>query len=141
MMRELFADTFYWVALINPSDDWYQPVLSFSQSLGQIPIVTTEEVLTEVLAFYAKSNQRMRMRTISFVERILNHADIQVVQQSHTSFCHGFELYRDRPDKGYSLTDCISMNTMRDRGITEALTHDQHFAQEGFVILFRSKDP
>jgi uncharacterized protein len=46
-MRTLFADTFYWVALINPGDDWYSRVLSISQSLGQIRLVTTDEVLTE----------------------------------------------------------------------------------------------
>jgi predicted nucleic acid-binding protein len=45
-------------------------------------------------------------------------------------------LYKARADKGYSLTDCISMNTMRERNLTEVLTHDQHFAQEGFSLLF-----
>jgi predicted nucleic acid-binding protein len=38
-------------------------------------------------------------------------------------------------DKGYSLTDCISMNVMRDRGINDVLTQDKQFAQEGFNIL------
>ena len=49
----------------------------------------------------------------------------------------GLELYRARPDKHYSLTDCISMQTMRKEGITEALTNDPHFEQEGFLALFR----
>jgi hypothetical protein len=46
-------------------------------------------------------------------------------------------LYIQRPDKGYSLTDCISMQTMRREGLTEALTKDRHFEQEGFQVLFR----
>jgi len=46
-------------------------------------------------------------------------------------------LYEARPDKGYSLTDCISMQTMRREGITEVLTDDRHFEQEGFHALFR----
>jgi predicted nucleic acid-binding protein len=46
-------------------------------------------------------------------------------------------LYAARPDKGYSLTDCISMQTMRKEGLTEALTNDRHFEQEGFRVLFR----
>lgn len=50
----------------------------------------------------------------------------------------GLDLYGARPDKGYSLTDCISMQTMRDRGIVEVLTHDHHFEQEGFVLLLRT---
>lgn len=46
-------------------------------------------------------------------------------------------LYGARPDKGYSLTECISMQTMRREGLTEALTNDRHFEQEGFQALFR----
>ena len=49
----------------------------------------------------------------------------------------GLELYDARPDKGYSLIDCISMHTMRAEGLTEALTNDRHFEQEGFRALFR----
>ncbi len=55
--------------------------------------------------------------------------------QSHQTFLDGLALYKARPDKGYSLTDCISMEAMRQEGITEILTHDGHFTQEGFVIL------
>jgi hypothetical protein len=42
-------------------------------------------------------------------------------------------LYQSRLDKGYSLTDCISMQTMRREGLTEVLTNDRHFEQEGFA--------
>jgi uncharacterized protein len=60
---------------------------------------------------------------------------MQVIQQTHESFLAGILLYENRIDKGYSLTDCISMNTMRQLSINEILTHDRHFTQEGFVIL------
>lgn len=60
------------------------------------------------------------------------------MEQSHQSFLGGLNLYEQRVDKGYSLTDCVSMNTMRKLGIREVLTHDRHFAQEGFVVLFDS---
>ncbi|MFI5386712.1 MAG: nucleic acid-binding protein, partial [Fimbriimonadales bacterium] len=43
--------------------------------------------------------------------------------------------YKARPDKEYSLADCISMEAMRQEGITEILTHDNHFTQEGFTKL------
>jgi predicted nucleic acid-binding protein len=46
-------------------------------------------------------------------------------------------LCEARPDKGYSLVDCISMQTMRTEGLTEALTNDRHFEQEGFRAPFR----
>ena len=47
----------------------------------------------------------------------------------------GLALYERRPDKQYSLVDCISMNVMRQERIQEILTHDRHFSQEGFVCL------
>ena len=136
-MKTVFADTFYWVSLINPRDNQYSRVITVSNSLGDIQIVTTDEVLAEVLAFYSKSGTRMRQRTVNLVKSILNNTNIQVVEQTHESFLSGLELYQNRLDKGYSLTDCISMNTMKQSGIVEVLTHDQHFAQEGFVILFK----
>jgi uncharacterized protein len=49
----------------------------------------------------------------------------------------GIDLYADRRDKGYSLTDCVSMWEMRQRGIFEVLSHDSYFEQEGFVLLLR----
>ncbi len=135
-MRELFADTFYWVALINPEDDWHKEVLKVSYSLTETLLITTEEILGEVLAFYSKSGDRQRKKTVNFVDNILDNSQVKVIEQSHQSFTQGLELYRQRLDKGYSLTDCISMNTMRKLGIAEILTHDIHFTQEGFRILF-----
>jgi hypothetical protein len=52
----------------------------------------------------------------------------------------GLRLHRDRPDKAWSLTDCISFHLMREKGITKALAHDEHFEQAGFVALLR-RDP
>ena len=60
---------------------------------------------------------------------------MDVVEQSRQSFLRGLDLYRRRPDKGYSLTDCVSMATMRSLGIRDVLTADDHFRQEGFVLL------
>ena len=136
-MKPVFADTFYWVALINPGDDWHSLVLEISRSLDQTKLVTTEEVLTEVLTFYAESGSSMRQRTVAFIDSILNNDGIQVLEQTHQSFQDGLALYHQRPDKGYSLTDCISMQIMRQLEIAEVLTHDKHFTQEGFSIAFK----
>ena len=45
--------------------------------------------------------------------------------------------YEQRPDKNYSLPDCIAMNVMEKEGIAEVLTSDHNFEQEGFTILMR----
>ena len=79
----------------------------------------------------------MRRKAVTNVQHILDDPGVQVVPQSRESFLSGIALYEARPDKGYSLTDCISMQTMRNKGLTEALTNDRHFEQEGFRALFR----
>lgn len=71
---------------------------------------------------------------------MLSDSGIEVVAQSHESFLAGLALYeRRRPDKQYSLVDCISMNVMRKKRIREILTHDRHFSQEGFLRLLEQQ--
>ncbi len=135
-MNLVFADTFYWIALSNPRDAYYQRALEFSNTLAASVIVTTEEVLTEFLDFCAFDSQ-FRMEAVLVVQYLLTEPQVRVVPQSRASFLAGLELYRSRPDKGYSLTDCISMQTMRRESILVALTNDRHFQQEGFRAAFR----
>lgn len=128
----VFADTFFWIALTDPTDVFHLRAREFRGEL-----VTTDEVLTEYLTFFCAASQVMRGQVARVVEDILLDPDIEVVPQSHASFLAGLTLYRDRPDKGYSLTDCVSMQTMRAMGLSEVLTGDRHFEQEGFKALFR----
>ncbi|WP_017295691.1 type II toxin-antitoxin system VapC family toxin [Geminocystis herdmanii] len=95
-MRKIFVDTFYWVALINPQDDWHKEVLKISYLLSEITFVNTEEVLTEVLAFYSKSGYNLKKRTTNFVKSILENTQIEVIEQTHKSFSLGFKLYQQR---------------------------------------------
>ena len=69
------------------------------------------------------------------IENLLIEPDVLVVDQTSEGFHDGMTFYKSRLDQGYSLTDCISMNICRDRGITDVLTHDDHFRQEGFTVL------
>jgi uncharacterized protein len=89
-----------------------------------------------VLTFFASDNW-LRTRAVETVREILSDPAVHIIPQSHDSFTSGFDLYAARPDKGYSLTDCISMQTRRREGLMEALTNDRHFEQEGFRVLFR----
>ena len=80
----------------------------------------------------------MRREGVELIDDILSDPNITVFAQTAETFAQGFELYRNRMDKGYSLVDCISMNTMDEYGITQVLTGDHHFDQEGrFVALMR----
>ncbi len=134
-MKQLFADTFYWVALINKKDNWHQRVIEVTSTLKNVEIVTTDEVLIEVLNFLS-AIVPLRRRTVQFVDDIMQNPHIKVIPQNRESFLEGFNLYRRRLDKEYSLTDCISMTVMQRLKINEVLTHDNHFKQEGFIILF-----
>lgn len=135
-MNRVFADTFYWIALINPADRYARDVDRFDDLLSGGRVQTTEEVLVEVLTFFA-SDSWLRSRAVETVREIFSDPSVRVIPQSHESFLTGFDLYAARPDKGYSLTDCISMQTMWREGLTEVLTSDRHFEQEGFRALFR----
>jgi len=90
-------------------------------------IVTTDEVLGEYLAFFAGARPSVRAQAGNNVADLIKNPVVLVVPQSRESFLAGLELYRARTDKGYSLVDCISMQTMRQNGLTEVLTNDRHF--------------
>jgi uncharacterized protein len=134
-MSRIFADTVYWIAAANRKDQWHTKVVRAVRSLGAMMLVTTEEVLDEFLTHYSGHDPAMRGVAASTVRKALSNPLVTVLPQSHQSFLSGLALYEARPDKGYSLTDCISMETMRAEGISEILTHDNHFTQEGFTIL------
>jgi len=136
-MKQLFADTFYWVALYSPRDRWHRQAVDLSRTFGAHHLWTTEEVLTEFLAICSPLGLRSRQRVFNLARRILADPGITVLPQTHESFLEGLTLYEQRPDKHYSLTDCISMNVMRRHGLTEVLSYDHHFKQEGFQLLFR----
>lgn len=119
-------------------DQWHNACRQTMQNLGKnIRFVTTYEVLTEFLASVSRARPETRLRAVATVRDIIAAPNITLIEQSHDLFTRGLELYAGRPDKRYSLTDCISMTVMRDQNITEALTHDRDFENEGFVRLIR----
>jgi len=135
-MPRYFVDTFYWVALSNVRDQWHARVMAFSRSLHDSHLYTVDEVLAEYLTFYSATRPQAREDAVQTVRDILRDPHMTVIPQSHASFLDAFALYASRPDKEYSLVDCVSMQVMRREGLTEALTNDHHFVQEGFRIAF-----
>jgi predicted nucleic acid-binding protein len=131
-----FADTFYWIALIFPRDAFHAAVSSFSRTLGSVRLVTTDEVLTEVLSHFAGHGPYWRAKIATLVHAVRSDPDVDVLPQTRADFDAALALYEARPDKEYSLTDCRSMVALWALGIIEVLTHDHHFTQEAFTILF-----
>ncbi len=136
-MTALFADTFYWIALADSADNAHRRALTLTAERVTSRIFTTDEVLTEYLTFFSTAPEQFRTEAAESVEGLLASSAVRVIPQSRESFRAGLRLYRARPDKGYSLVDCISMPAMRKEGLTAVLTNDRHFEQEGFRALFR----
>lgn len=134
-MSIVFADSLYWIALINSRDQWHERAISIKTTLADAGLVTTESVLIEVANFFAEYGDIMRRKVALSIRTILIDEQMDVLAETRQTLLDGLATYESRADKGYSLTDCIAMNVMRKRGITEVLTHDIHFTQEGFHIL------
>lgn len=133
-MKVFFADTFYFVALLSPSDKCFEMARRFT--VGQAAtLVTTPWVLLELANALAKSKTRGAFvetwDALQFDEQVI------ITELTDESFHRGIELYRARKDKNWSLTDCISFTVMNERGITDALTGDHHFEQAGFRTLLK----
>ena len=111
-------------------------MLAFHTTLDTYRLYTTDEVLMEFLTFYSEGAPHVRRRAALFARSILANPFIIVVPQTHTSFLEGLRLYEARLDKEYSMTDCISMLVMSRERLTDVLTNDHHFTQEGYTILF-----
>ncbi len=138
-MKMVFADTVYWIAVVRPNDPWRGSAMEAKSSLGNVRLLTTDEVLSEFLAALSKGGEHLRRQASRMVRAMLANPNVKVLPQSRDSFLTGLKLYEQRPDKAYSLTDCISMNAMNSESVSEVLTNDDHFAQEGFNVLIAKK--
>jgi predicted nucleic acid-binding protein len=132
MTPAVFGDTFYFLAFLNEKDDQQKRAAALTNSLrGQS--VTTAWVMTELADGLADTPGRSLFRP--FLAQFQSDPRGVVIPFSQELFERGADLYDHRPDKEWSLTDCISFVVMTDHNITEALTGDHHFEQAGFVAL------
>jgi predicted nucleic acid-binding protein len=133
-MTTRFADSFYFLALLNLGDAAHSAAVRLATA-GRGRIVTTAWILTEVAdAMASPANRPLFLRMI---EGFRTLGTVEVVPPDPELFDRGLDLYARRPDKSWSLTDCISFVVMTERGLNEALTGDHHFEQAGFVSLLR----
>lgn len=133
-MNRCFADTYYFLALLNPHDEAHERAVEFNAS-SRRPLVTTAFILIEVADALADTDARplfARLRA-----RMESDKRAAIVPPSRDLFERGVDLYENRRDKGWSLTDCTSFVVMRDDGIMDALTADHHFEQAGFNAILR----
>lgn len=134
-MAEIFLDASYAIALASRSDQHHARAVELAKRIeaGKIPLVTTRAVVLEIGNVLAK--QRYRRTAVTLLESIEDDKRIDVVPLTEGLVSQAFELYKQRTDKEWGLTDCISFILMRERGLQEALTADGHFRQAGFRAL------
>jgi predicted nucleic acid-binding protein len=129
-----FADTFALIAWLNPHDNAHARVTAYLDGFtGRL--VTTEWVLMELAD--ALSAPEARATTVEFLRAVRADPLFDVVGYGQGVYQTGFDLFATRPDKSWSLTDCISFGVMAERGIRDALTADHHFEQAGFRAAFK----
>ena len=138
MIETVFWDTAAFVALGNARDDLHRIAVDVSQELAQakVHVLTTDAVLIEVANTF--SQVAWRSTAWRLVDALQESVALQIATIVHVGadlWQRGWHLYRNRADKDWGLTDCISFVVMDDFGVRRAFTHDRHFEQAGFVRL------
>ncbi len=137
MRNEIFLDTAYAIAVITPSDDFHVQAVSLAYKLkaAGTRLITTQAILLEIGNAFSK--HRYRQNTIDLLDSLEADPNIKIIQISKSLYLQAFQLFKERSDKEWGLTDCVSFVVMQQRRITQALTADKHFEQAGFQALLR----
>ena len=135
----IFLDTAYVFALVNTRDQWHTRARQWQAALTEErrPLLTSEFVLMEIGAGLA--TVRFRRHAVQVIETLAASSLVEVIPASSEVLAAGLALYRNRDDKEWGLTDCTSFELMRQRGVRDALTTDEHFEQAGFRVLLREQ--
>lgn len=130
--NSLFIDTSGWMALLRSDESEHTTAIDLFDSYSNS--LTTNYVLAELIPL-ANSRGLPRKTTHKFIREIEASELVQVVWVENEFHEHAMKLLESRLDKNYSLCDAVSFIVMRKYGLTDALTTDKHFEQEGFVRL------
>ena len=135
--NEVFLDAAYAIALSVSNDQHHEQAMALRTELKLAPkrLVTTRAVLLEIGNALAKS--RYRVAAIQLLESLEGDPSVEIIPMSEELYDRALQLYRDRLDKEWGITDCVSFVVMLDRGLTSALTTDEHFQQAGFRAMLR----
>jgi hypothetical protein len=133
-MSDCFADTYFFVALLFENDEAHAEAQARAADLSE-RLYTSVWVLTEVADALAVPGRRERF--LPFLQFLRANPLVTIVPAEQTLFDRAAALYDQRPDKAWSLTDCISFVIMQDCGLRDALTGDHHFEQAGFNVLMK----
>ncbi|MCA2811936.1 MAG: type II toxin-antitoxin system VapC family toxin [Microcystis sp. M090S1] len=137
-MRKIFLDTAYLQALVDTRDSLHQSSVAITDELDIFLSVTSEMVLTELLNALSGRGGYLRDAALDIVDKLHQDSSVEIIPQTSQLFTEALLFYRQRRDKSYRLTDCASMLIMRQQNLSDVLTFDRHFQQEGFNALLRN---
>ncbi len=136
-MNVVFLDTSGLVAVVNTDDQWHTQAEKVWSELivTQTDLVTSSLVLIEL----ADGLSRIRHRPLAtqIVDGLRASERVTIIQSDATIEKLAWKLFRDRRDKEWGMTDCVSMTLMTEQAIGRIFTADSHFIQAGFEILVK----
>jgi uncharacterized protein len=136
-LTPIFLDTAYVYALVNKRDQWHKQAVEWQRKLAieRRSLVTTELILVEIADGLAAV--KFRAQAVQVLTALQYNRFVKVIPLTSSLFSDALDLYRQRQDKDWGLTDCASFVVMREYGLHESLTVDEHFEQAGFRALLR----
>jgi predicted nucleic acid-binding protein len=135
---EIFLDTAYAIALSSSGDEHHEKALFLADQLETdgTKLITTRAIMLEI--GNALSKQPHRQAAVELLESLEQDPSVEIIPLTEELYKQAFELYQQRPDKEWGMTDCISFIVMSERNLQEALTTDKHFQQAGYKALLRA---
>jgi uncharacterized protein len=139
LSEPLFLDSAYAIALASAQDAHHRAAAGLAAEIKsrQLRMATTEAVLLEIGNALAKP--RFRPAAVALLDTLFSDPLVEVAPLTTELMQRGLELFRQRADKSWGLTDCVSFIVMQERRMSQALTTDEHFEQAGFEALLRDE--
>ncbi len=131
-MKRVFVDTSGWFAAASRRDHDHSAVKQYLKE-NTPPLLTTDYVVDESVTLLL--SRLGHTAAVRYLDSLLASPRIELIYLKRQSIEAAMRLFRERPDKGWSLTDCTSFVIMEELGLNTALALDDHFRQAGFTTV------
>lgn len=132
-----FLDTAFVQALLNKNDQYHGIAkLRLNELRTAKEVWITEAILIEIGNALSVAHRA----AVRFINQCYATPNIHVVPVDTKLLNRALDLYDERADKEWGLTDCLSFVMMSDQSLTDAMTPDRHFLQAGFRALMRDSE-
>lgn len=131
-MTPAFIDTEAWFALADARSATHEKTAE-AISRHSDALLTTSFVFAELIALIVSRKGHQLAARIG--ERIRTNPHVLLVHPDDRQLARAWQRFVERPDKTYSLTDCLSFVIIEEMKVDVVISNDRHFRQEGFTVL------